>query len=111
MLHLNARIHLDEIQLAVFVHKELDRSCIHISDIGKRLAQHLPDFLPQLRRDLRRRRFLEQLLVPPLDAALAFAEARHGSVLIGENLKFDVARVFHILFHVEITVAECRCSF
>ena len=33
VLHLNARIHFDEIKLPVLVHQELNRSGIHISDL------------------------------------------------------------------------------
>ena len=67
MLHLNARIHLDELQSAVLVHQKLDRSRIGVADLRQRLAQNRPDLIAQLGRDLRRRRFLQQFLMPPLD--------------------------------------------
>ncbi len=33
MLHLDARVHLDEVQAAVFVHQELDGAGIHVADV------------------------------------------------------------------------------
>jgi hypothetical protein len=44
------------------------------------------------RRHGRRRRFLQQLLMAPLDAALALAQNLHVAVLVGQNLELDVAR-------------------
>src|SRR5512133_3166811 len=44
-----------------------------------------------------------------LNAALAFAKAGNGAVLIGQDLKFDVAWMLDVLLHVEVAVAEsCR---
>src|SRR5579871_986752 len=44
-----------------------------------------------------------------LDRTLAFAEADHVSMLVGEDLEFDVAGVLHIFLHVEIAVAKGTC--
>ena len=52
MLHLDARVHLDEVQLAIFIHQEFDGAGVHIADVGKRLAQNLSDLVAQLRSDL-----------------------------------------------------------
>ena len=49
MLHLDARVHLDEVELAVFIHQEFDGAGVHIADVGKRLAQDLSDLVAQLR--------------------------------------------------------------
>ena len=55
-----------------------------------------------------RRRFFHQLLVPPLDAALALAQAHDVAVLVGQYLELDVPRPLDELLHVEVAVAECR---
>ena len=60
---------------------------------------------------LQGRRLLKQFLVPPLDRALAFSQADHIAVLVGQNLELDVARVLDVLLHVEIAVAERRRRF
>src|SRR5580704_1806682 len=67
VLHLYARIHLNEVESPVLVHQKLDRSRIPISDRGQRLAQYFPDLCSQLWSHLRRRRFLKQLLMASLD--------------------------------------------
>ena len=52
MLHLNARIHLDEIKVPILIHQELDGSSIDVADIGEGLAQDLSDLLAQIGRNL-----------------------------------------------------------
>ena len=44
--------------------------------------------------------------MPPLDRALALAQAHHIAVLVGQHLKLDVPRMLDVLLHVEIAVAE-----
>ena len=93
MLHLDARVHFDEVQLAGFVHQELDRAGVGVADRAHRFAQRSP-------RSLCAASALTagegdssmQLLMPPLDGALALAEHLHVSVLIAENLELDVPR-------------------
>src|SRR5579864_9271747 len=62
MLHLNAGVHLNKVELAVLIHQELNRSRVPISDRRQRLAQHIPDLLPQFRSHLGRRGLFQQLL-------------------------------------------------
>ena len=93
MLHLNPRIHLDEVQPAVLIHQKFDRARIGVADLGQRLAQNLADLIAQLRRHLRRGRFFQQLLMPPLDRTFSLAQAHHIAVLIRQHLKLDVPRM------------------
>ena len=106
MLHLDARVHLDEVQPPVLIHQELDRPRIPIPDLRQRLAENLANLIPQFRSHLRRRRFLQQLLMPPLDRALALAQAHDIAVLVGQHLKLNVPRMLDVLLHVQIAVAE-----
>src|SRR5205085_3151685 len=96
----------DEVQAPLLIHEELDRAGIPISNGRQRLAENLPDLRPHLRRDLRRRRLLQQLLMPPLDRALALAQAHHLAVLVGQYLELNVPGMLDILLHVEIAIAE-----
>src|SRR5689334_5712298 len=73
MLHLNTRVHLDEVESPVLVHEELDRARVGISDLGQSLREDLANLVAQFGRDLRRWRLLQQLLMPPLYAAFALA--------------------------------------
>src|SRR5271157_1469586 len=106
MLHLNARIHLDEMQAPVLVHQELDRARVGVANLRQSLAQHYSDLIAQLGSDLGRRRLLQQLLVPPLDGTFALAQTHHVAVLVRQDLKLDVPGMLHIFLHVEIAVAE-----
>ncbi len=64
------------------------------------------NLLAHLRRDLERRRFFNELLVAALDGAFALKERDDVAVLVGENLKLDVAGLLDELLHVELAVAE-----
>ena len=52
--------------------------------------------------------FLEQLLMAPLDRALALAEVDDVAVMIAEHLELDVARVLDVLLDVDVADAERR---
>ena len=42
----------------------------------------------------------------PLDRTFALAETYHLAVFVRQYLKFDVPRILHVLFHVEVAIAE-----
>src|SRR5579863_2246022 len=44
--------------------------------------------------------------MPPLNRALALAQADDAAVLIRQHLKFNMPRMLHILLHIEIAIAE-----
>src|SRR5277367_6406563 len=92
VLDLDARVHLDEVELAVFVHEELDSASVLVADVFERALEGLGDIVAQLLRDLQRGRLFDQLLVPALDGALALSEGHYAAMLVGEHLELDVAR-------------------
>src|SRR4029077_8405939 len=51
-------------------------------------------------------RLLDQLLVPPLDRALALAQVNDVALRIGENLRLDVSRRSDRLLQIDRAVAE-----
>ncbi len=104
---LNARIHLHEIKLAVFVEK-LDGACADIAEAAHRVGGQRADFLALFGRQDRRWPLLHQFLVAALDGAIAFAQVNGVAVLVAENLDFDVARGFEEFFDVDGVVAEIR---
>src|SRR5207248_11693991 len=63
---------------------------------------------PQLLVYRRRRRLLDQLLVAPLDRAVALAEMDDVAVRVREHLHLDVARVDDQLLDVDVRVREVR---
>src|SRR5690606_36423295 len=83
-----------------------DRARAVVSDrLGKRDAL-LAHRLAHLFGDEGRRRFLDDLLVAALDAALTLVEVERVAVLIAEDLDFDVARVEDELLDEDAVVAE-----
>ncbi len=111
MLHLNTRVHLDEVELPVFIHEELYGAGIHVANFRQRLAEHLPDLVAQFRRHLRGWRFLQQFLVPTLNGTFALTQTDHVAILVCQNLEFDVPRALYELLHIEIAIAEGCGSF
>ena len=94
VLDLDARVHLHEVEAAVAVEQELDRAGVLVADRrGRARTAASPISLAQLRRQRRRRRLLDQLLVPALDRALALAEVDDVAVLVAEDLELDVPRL------------------
>ncbi len=106
VLHLDARVHLDEVELAVLIHQEFDGAGVLIADFGEATAQGPADLLAHLGRDLQRGRLFDQFLMAALDGAFALKERGDVAVLVGQDLELDVARLLNEFFHVEFAVAE-----
>src|SRR5207302_8150056 len=66
------------------------------------------DLLTQLLADRRRRRFLDELLIAPLDRALALAEADARAVLVDRDLGLDVTHALETALEVYALITERR---
>ena len=108
MLHLDARVHLDEIELPGVVKQELDGPGAHVVDRLGRPHRSLAHPRAQLGRERRRRGLLDQLLMPALDGAVPLAEMHHPSAGVAEDLELDVARPFNAALQIDAAVAERR---
>ena len=106
MLYLDARIHLDEVDLAVFIHEEFDRAGIPVADLPQRPLDDATQPRARLRGYLQRRSLFDQLLVAALNGAFALAQAHHVAVFIGQHLELDVTRPLDEFLHVQVAVAE-----
>ena len=58
-----------------------------------------------------RRRFFQNLLVPPLDGTLALSQVNRVSMLVSQDLHFDVSRVNHRLLDIDFTISERALRF
>ena len=105
VLHLHARVHLEEEVLAV-LEQALDRARRAVADRLRRLGADLADPLAQLVVHGRRGALLDQLLVAALDRAVALAEVDHVAVLVGQHLHLHVARVGQVALDVDGRVVE-----
>ena len=109
MLDLKARVHLDEVEFAV-LEEELDGSRAGIFDVGHRLGDDPADPVPHLGVDHRGGRLFPDLLVPPLERAVALAEMDGAALAVAQHLDLDVARPVEIFLEIERIVAEGRAG-
>ena len=108
VLDLDARIHLDEHVVAALVEQELHRARIRVVDLARerdRVSAHL---VAQFGGKVWRRREFDDLLVAALHAAVALEQMHHVTVLVGQDLHLDVARVEHRLLEIDHRIAERR---
>ena len=105
MLDLDAGIHFDEVELAVLV-EEFDGADAEIFDLAHRLGDRFADRVAHGGVERRRGAFLPDLLVAPLQRAVALAEMDGAAFAVAEHLDFDVARPLQIFFQINRVVAE-----
>ena len=106
MLHLQARVHFEEVKILLIVDKELYGAGIGVAGGPRDFDSDFPHAAAHVGIDNRRRRLLKNFLVPPLDGTFALAEPDGISVLIRQHLHLDVARIDDRLFDVDFAVAE-----
>ena len=112
MFHLQPRVHLHEREAVTLrLVQELDRARIAIvralAQPHGRFAQKPVLFLGQSGR----RRLLQNLLVAPLDRAIAHSGRPRVSVVVRDDLDFHMARALNELLHEDRRVAECLEGF
>ncbi len=107
MFDLNARIDLDEEErTGVDVHQELDRACAFIADMGADAFAKVADVAALGVGQIGRGGAFDDLLVAPLDGAVAFIEVIDRAVLVAEDLHLDMACAQDHLFKIALAVAE-----
>src|SRR6266849_3108859 len=100
MLHLRPRVHLEKIELPVRSHETFDRSRRVVLHGLPRANGHLTELLPQGLVDNRRWTFFQHFLMPALQSAFTFAVMHDRSMLVANDLNFDVPRCANVLFCV-----------
>ena len=113
VLHLDARIHLDKEELAVLV-EIFDRPDTKIAQLFNSGARDLADPGALVVGEGRGQGFFQNLLVPALQRAVAFAQMDDIAMGVSGNLDFDMAGQFEIPLEVHGIVAErglglCLC--
>jgi hypothetical protein len=108
VLDLDARVHLHEVVGAVGREQALDRPGRAVAAGARCLDRDRADALAQLLVDRRRGRLLDELLMPPLDRAVALAEVDDVAVRVGEDLDLHVARVLEVALDVHRRIREVR---
>ena len=110
MLHLDARVHLDEEELAVLI-QELECPGAAIVDLAAGVGSAFADSRERAQRDVRSGSLLDDLLMPTLHRAIALEQVDGVLVLVGQYLDLDVARVLEVFLQVHRWIAECRACF
>ena len=108
VLDLHPGVHLQEVVRAVRGQESLDRPRRAVADGPRGLDGDLADLRAQVVVDGGRRRLLDELLVAPLDRAVALAEVDDVAVVVGEDLHLDVAGILEVALDVHRRVGEVR---
>lgn len=94
VLYLYSGVHFKEVEPAVLVDDELNRTGGKISSRFDKSDGRLAELFASLLADGRRRRLLDKFLMPSLKCAVPLPEVNGVAVLIGKNLDLDVSRLF-----------------
>ena len=106
MLHLKAGIHLEEIEVLVLIHHELQRPGTVVTDFLASLHRYGQHLLASGLLHEWRGRFLDHLLVTALDRALTLIQMDHVPIFIPEYLHLDMMGVLDILLDIDGIVSE-----
>ena len=106
MLDLDPAVDLDEVEVALGIDQELERADVLVTGADDGPQRALAEVGAGLRGERRCRRLFDDLLVAPLDGAVALAEMDAVAVSIDRDLDLDVAVVLEPLLEVERVVAE-----
>lgn len=105
MLDLEAGVHLDEIELAVFI-KELNRADAPVLELAHGHGDDLADFLAAFGVQRRGGRLFPDFLVAALQGTVALAQMNRVAAPVAKHLDFDVPGLSEVFFHIEGVVAE-----
>src|SRR5262245_14303860 len=105
MLDLNAGVHLNEIEFAVFIEK-LDGTDPEIADLAHGFRNRFADRIARACVKRGRGAFLPDLLVAALQGAIALAQVNRLTLAVTKNLDFDVTRSLEISLNVDGIVTE-----
>ena len=105
MFNLQAGVDFEEIK-PVFLEKELDRTRSCIPGGAGDCHGSLPDLSSQLGRKRGTRCFLDDLLMPPLHAAIPFSQPETGAMGVSNDLDLDMARSSEVLLYEDRFIPE-----
>ena len=111
MLDLHACVHLDEKEvLAVGVVEELDGAGVDVLQVAHQVESGLVQARTHCVGQHVARALFDDLLVAPLDRAIALTQVQRVAGVVAKNLHFDMTCVGDEAFHVERPVAERRAG-
>ena len=109
MLHLDARIHFDEIPLTrIRIHQEFHGPRVVIPRRPRQLHRRLGQLPPHPIVQAHRRRYLDHLLMPPLHRAIPLIKVQQVPRAIPQDLHLHMPRPLHVTFQEHRIVAKRR---
>ena len=106
MLHLEPHIHFHKPEIAFTIQQKFKRTRADITDLFYSIYCKL-HYLFALRIIYSGRgRFLQQLLISSLKRTVTVAETDGVSVLIGEDLQFNMSCRVNIFFKIQAAISE-----
>ncbi len=105
MLHLHPGVHLHEVHLAIGEQKLHGTGVLVAHRLGRAHGQ-VADIGALLGGELRARRNLDELLVAPLDRAVALEQVHGVAEAVGQHLRLDVLGFDDALFQEHLGAAE-----
>ena len=106
MLDLHAGIHFHEIETAIIIQQKFHRARVGIADrLGGNDGQ-ATDILALRFIELRRWRDFDQFLIAALNRAVTFIQVNDITVVIGEDLHFDMPWIDDTFFQKHIGAAK-----
>nr|GEU28319.1 conserved hypothetical protein [Tanacetum cinerariifolium] len=106
VFHLQARVHLHEVERAVLVGDEFHGAGAHVTDRARGRHCRLAHGGAALGGHVGGGRFFEHLLVPALHRAIALEQVDVVAVGVGKHLDLDVARALQVFFGQYLVVAK-----
>ena len=106
VLHLQSGVHLQKIVVALSVHQKFDRPGTDITDRFGCSDCRCPHALSQFVRQKGRGTLLDYLLMATLDRALPIVQMEDIAMLISQDLKLYVMRLFDVFFDIDRCVAK-----
>mmetsp|Transcript_312 Transcript_312/g.695 ORF Transcript_312/g.695 Transcript_312/m.695 type:complete len:248 (-) Transcript_312:618-1361(-) len=108
VLHLQPRVHFEEIKVLVGVDHHLNGTSRPVVDRPCKHHRLLPHGAPRRLVDEGRRRLLNHLLIAALHRAVALGKIDDVAVRVRDNLDLNVPRLLHKLLHKDPIVAKRR---
>ena len=108
VLDLQPGVDLEEADRAVLADQELTGARPDVAGLAQDGLRALPHRLDLLVGQVRRGRLLDQLLVPPLQRAVAGGDDDHAAVAVGQALGLDVSRLVQVALDEALAPPERR---
>ena len=108
MLDLNARVHFNEEEVALLIHKELNSTGVAIANVVGQSKSVVTDLFTFLVGEIKRGSNLDDLLMATLNGTVTLIEMYDIAVVITENLYFNMLWILNKLLQEDSGVTERR---